>query len=133
MPTILVKTNGLQFCCEVTGFGECRFCGTPVVWAETQKGRAIPLEPFSESARYTESHFAHCRYRIGGKSSARGRARAGGPPPARGVEMTDTIWRQLIQLVHPDKHHGGNSEALANEVTKWLLQQKDRLIDDKDK
>jgi hypothetical protein len=27
-------------------------------------------------------------------------------------------WRQLMQLVHPDRHHGSKS---ANEATQWLL------------
>jgi hypothetical protein len=30
-------------------------------------------------------------------------------------------------LIHPDKHHGGESEALANEMTRWLPDQRERL------
>jgi hypothetical protein len=43
------------------------------------------------------------------------------------VQMTDTIWRQLMMLIHPDKHIGGESEAMANEMTRWLLEQRPRL------
>ncbi len=36
----------------------------------------------------------------------------------QGPIIEDTMMRRLLQLCHPDKHHG--SEA-ANIVTKWLL------------
>jgi hypothetical protein len=41
--------------------------------------------------------------------------------------MTETIWRQLLRLIHPDKHHGSADERLANDLTRWLLDQRPRL------
>jgi hypothetical protein len=41
--------------------------------------------------------------------------------------MSDETWRKLLQLIHPDKHHGGQSQALANDMTRWLLEQRARL------
>ncbi|HYK36952.1 hypothetical protein [Alloacidobacterium sp.] len=41
--------------------------------------------------------------------------------------MSATIWRQLLRLVHPDKHHGGEDERLANDLTVWLLEQRPKL------
>jgi hypothetical protein len=109
MKAILVRTKGRPFRCEVTGEGLCSYCDERILWAKVQKSRkAIPLEPFDEDDGYTESHFKHCHTRMGTTDRQ--------PPPGRGVEMTDTIWRQLIKLVHPDKHHGGNSEDLATEI-----------------
>jgi hypothetical protein len=29
--------------------------------------------------------------------------------------MTETTWKQLLRLIHPDKHHGGESERLATD------------------
>jgi hypothetical protein len=34
-------------------------------------------------------------------------------------------------LIHPDKHHGGEAESLANEMTRWLLEQRSRLTRDR--
>lgn len=36
---------------------------------------------------------------------------------ARTVEMTDFRVKQLLQLCHPDRHHGS---AMATEVFQWL-------------
>lgn len=41
--------------------------------------------------------------------------------------MTEKQWRNLLLLVHPDKHHGGANEAAANDVTRWLLEQRARV------
>jgi hypothetical protein len=41
--------------------------------------------------------------------------------------MSEATIRHLLLLVHPDKHHGGASEALANEMARWLLEQRERL------
>lgn len=44
------------------------------------------------------------------------------PPPAEQITLTVDAahWRQLLQLVHPDKHGGSK---MANEITAWLLSQ----------
>jgi hypothetical protein len=85
------------------------------MWATTANGKAIPLEPFPARARYTEAHFSHCR-----------RTQPEPSHPA-GIELTERRWRHLLLLVHPDKHHGGATEALANDVTRWLLEQRARV------
>jgi hypothetical protein len=41
--------------------------------------------------------------------------------------MTNATWRKLMHLVHPDRHHASQNEDLANEMTKWLLEQRPRL------
>jgi hypothetical protein len=126
---ILVKTAGRPFPCEITGSGECQYCGQPIIWAKTAKGRAIPLELFSETARFTEAHFKYCGRQLGGEASSPREYRS----QPQGVEMTPEIWRRLLFLVHPDKHSSssGDVERLANEVTRWLLEQRDRLTGEK--
>ena len=120
MSTILVRTAGRPFPCEVGDPGLCRYCDQQIIWAITPRGKSIPLEPWGD-APVTESHFAHCN-RPAGKTSSRDYRL-----PAQGVVMSDTIIRRLLLLVHPDKHHGGASEALATEMTRWLLEQRERL------
>lgn len=44
--------------------------------------------------------------------------RAVTPPAAPSAPIAPDRVRQLLQLTHPDKHAGS---ALANEVTRWLL------------
>lgn len=114
--TIKVKSGAYSFQCEVTGSGMCRYCDAPIMWATTQRGKAIPLQPFAACAMFTESHFGHCR-----------RTRYEQPVPP-GIELTEQRWRHLLLLVHPDKHSDhGEIEALANDCTRWLLEQRGRL------
>jgi hypothetical protein len=124
MPTILVKSAGRPFRCEITGHGECKYCAQPVVWARTARGKAIPLEPFSETATSTQAHFKHCGRQIGSEPPPRSDYRYRAP----GVEMSETVWRKLMQLVHPDRHNDSLDEQLAAEMTRWLLEQRSRLV-----
>ena len=41
---------------------------------------------------------------------------------AAGGRIPGATWRALLQLVHPDKHHGGALEVQANAATVWLLE-----------
>jgi hypothetical protein len=77
------------------------------------------------AALNTESHFDYCRARIGTSSSSRSTERR--QTSAGAVEMTNATWRKLMHLVHPDRHHASQNEDLANEMTKWLLEQRPRL------
>jgi hypothetical protein len=120
---IAVWTGHTYIDCETGNSGRCRYCGQSIMWTTTPNGRKMPVQPWSESAIETESHFSHCTRQTESASSAR----LGRPPQAGGILMTERMWRHLLLLVHPDRHHGGDRELLANEVTKWLLQQRWRL------
>ena len=106
----------------------CRGCGASIVWGRTGNGKSIPLQPWPDGAMYTETHFGHCSR--SGRSSSRRHSSSSQlppPPPQTGITMTEKQWRNLLLLVHPDKHHGGASEAVANDVTRWLLEQRARV------
>jgi hypothetical protein len=127
MSVIGVKTgHGRTMNCVIGSSGRCKYCDRPIIWATTPREKPIPLEPWPTGAGETESHFAHCSRRLGSEPPLGSRPIG----QVRGVEMTQEIWRHLLLLVHPDKHHGGEVEQLANDVTRWLLQQRGRLTGD---
>jgi hypothetical protein len=130
MSTIAVKTSGRPFICTVDDSGHCKFCGRRIIWATTPNGKKIPLEPWDWDQDLTESHFGHCGNRNNSRYSEPPPPPPPPPPPRwpeQGVRMTDTVWRRLLLLIHPDKHHGGEAESLATEMTRWLLEQRSRL------
>jgi len=106
--------------CHLEGPGVCRVCHEEITWATTPAGKFVPLQP-EDIEGVWEPHFGHCM------SQSRSRASAPEPVPVVGIQITETIWKQLLRLIHPDRHHGGENEKLANEVTQWLLEQRSRL------
>jgi hypothetical protein len=44
----------------VTGIDRCRRCGAIIVWARTENGKKIPLNPWPLGADETRSHFKAC-------------------------------------------------------------------------
>jgi hypothetical protein len=137
-----VKIGGQNRMLTVAEYGRlcaCRFCGKLIVWGQDAAGKFYPL-----NWNPTYLHFDTCeRRQKDQRRQERARQEAeywrqqghrfGGPPvrPASesqaGIEMTQKMWRHLLRLVHPDKHHGGEDERLANEATRWLLEQKPHL------
>ena len=59
--TVRVRINELKTCLwSVKGPGNCRSCGAPILWAETDNGKLMPVDkPETESAT-TVSHFSTC-------------------------------------------------------------------------
>lgn len=43
---------------------QCRSCGARIVWGETERGKAIPLDiahvRLVRGVRYATTHYAHC-------------------------------------------------------------------------
>ena len=125
MSTIAVRTGPRKTMqCVVSGPGTCRYCYGLVVWATTPNGKFIPLQLWSGDVRETEAHFAHCKRRTTRESSRNMPSRQ---PAAQGVPMTIREWKQLMRLVHPDLHRDRGNEELATEMTRWLLEQRERL------
>jgi hypothetical protein len=115
--------------CTIKGNGICRDCGEMIIWALTPNEKFIPLEPEEVEPGVMEPHFANCAGH--GQTRWRGRGRPPGQAPAPqtqgGIEMSMAIWRQLLTLIHPDRHHGTPDEKLATALTQWLLDQRPRL------
>jgi hypothetical protein len=118
-----VKIGGHYIPCTLTGRGVCKLCGDLIVWARKPNGKFTPLEPEEGPKGVMESHFPYCVPHRGANHQ-HSHSDPGHPP---GIEMTETLWRQLLRLVHPDKHRGGEDERLANDLTRWLLEQRPRL------
>jgi hypothetical protein len=58
---IAVKnSNGREWFPVVTGIDRCRHCGAIIVWARTEKGKKIPLNPWPLGADVTNAHFKVC-------------------------------------------------------------------------
>jgi hypothetical protein len=113
--------------CTIKGTGICRNCGEAILWAVTPAEKFVPLNPEELERGLYEPHFGTCA----GHKRSRGREEyprpAPPPTPVIGIEMTVTTWKQLLRLIHPDKHFGGEDEKLANTLTGWLLEQRPRL------
>lgn len=125
MSTISVRTGPRKAMqCVVSGPGTCRYCYGLVVWATTPNGKFIPLQPWSDDAREAEAHFAYCKRRTTSESSRY-------QPAAQGVPMTIHEWKQLLRLIHPDLHRDRGNEELATEMTRWLLEQRERLAEER--
>jgi hypothetical protein len=120
-----VKIGGLYESCTIARKGVCKYCNELIVWAARPNGKFIPLQPEEAKPGVMESHFSNCTKRDHARQWTRGQLRE--PRSQAGIEMTETVWRQLVRLVHPDKHHGGDDERLANDLTRWLLEQRPRL------
>ena len=114
-----VQFGGTYKLCHVTGPGVCKVCHEEITRAMTPAGKFVPLQP-EEIDGVWEPHFGHCM------SQSRSRPV---PEPSRvvGIQITETIWKQLLRLIHPDRHHGGENEKLATGLTQWLLEQRSRL------
>jgi hypothetical protein len=124
--------------CTITGNGICRDCHEPICWGQLPSGKYVPLDRDPEEPGVMRPHFASCRHArprdpSRGRDSYRNRnagyapPRPAPPPPVTGIQIGETRWRLLVRLCHPDKHHGGADECLANDLTAWLLEQRPRL------
>jgi len=106
--------------CNIAGDGLCKYCHKPILWGQLLNGKYIPLEFDAVEPGVMEPHFG---------KKCRPQTRAAAPEHALqdGIQMSETIWRQLLRLIHPDKHHGTADERLANDLTGWLLDQRAHL------
>lgn len=121
-----VKIGGRYIPCTLAGKSTCKLCGNPIVWARKPNGKFTPVDPKELEPGVMESHFGHCEEHS--HTRQRPREQPPAPRPSRaGIEMTEAVWRQLLRLIHPDKHHGGADERLANDLTRWLIEQRARL------
>jgi hypothetical protein len=104
----------------VTGVGICKYCQQAMIWGELGNGKFVPLQPGENEPGIMAPH--RCTPRL--------RPHYNSPAPAlpeEGIPMSAAIWRALLRLIHPDKHHGGEDERLAHDLTCWLLDQRSRL------
>lgn len=105
---------------------DCKDCGLPFA-QEFDWQRQCPI-CFKEAKGYamtaSDASLARLQTHTRELQQELQKLRAAGskpnPAPAAGPIPTD-MFRRLLMLCHPDKHQ--NSE-LANEVTKWLLNQR---------
>lgn len=112
-----VRIGKLQkpYPCTLVGDGICKYCGAEIVWATLPNGKYIPLDPEAVGPGEMKCHLRNCAPR---------------PAPSLrggGIAMTEATWRQLLRLIHPDKHHATADERLANDLTAWLIAQRPGL------